>query len=459
MRTLAARTQRPDAQAGFALIGVVMFVLVLTILGLSLFTLSGFESQFMQSSMDRAEAMFTAASGLDRALFVLARTESLGAVTKNPPIADSIVYALARQDGKPSGPDSTADIDWSGGDILVRVMAQNDGQRKMIEAKFHPSSIDLYDRLMTLSAQPDPAQGDTGLFVYRHSHHLPPDTTTRWPQTYLRGEVWQNPGTNVTTHIFRFGSIPVHMAPSPLGVTFRPGSDIVPHPDVQSYLQANLGNAPNPITPSEQGGRLRFTLDASGNPDDVKFYKSSGQFYGGALNSGGYSLNLESALRPEFYVNGTAIWMLPNGLRSYHTVEVFETPDATPDMLVLVCGKHVASNTGFMLHGALDAGAVPIILVTDGRAVLQNHLDAEQTTRIDWLSIYAWKALIMGPESKHPPGIPPYKTMTLSHPNLPAVKALLEKLYDLGLLPNLQGGVRGKFQQVAGTWREIPQPN
>ncbi len=85
---MSARRASPSAgaQRGFALVGVVMFILVLTILGLSLFSLTGYESQFMQRSLDRAEAFHAAAGGLDRARFALTRLEQLAAVKQGLPL-------------------------------------------------------------------------------------------------------------------------------------------------------------------------------------------------------------------------------------------------------------------------------------------------------------------------------------------------------------------------------------
>ena len=76
-RSASLPTAVGGTDRGFVLVGVAMFVLVLTILGLSLFTLSGFEAQFFARANERAEAFNTAASGIERARFALLATDSL----------------------------------------------------------------------------------------------------------------------------------------------------------------------------------------------------------------------------------------------------------------------------------------------------------------------------------------------------------------------------------------------
>ena len=51
--------------SGFILVGVVMFVLALTILGLSLFTLSSYEAQSLTVSHARQQSLYDAESGIE----------------------------------------------------------------------------------------------------------------------------------------------------------------------------------------------------------------------------------------------------------------------------------------------------------------------------------------------------------------------------------------------------------
>jgi hypothetical protein len=73
----------PTSERGFVLPGVVMFVIVLTILGLSLFTLSSYEAQFMNSTLDETQAFYLANGAMDRARYLLASTHLLQSVSTN----------------------------------------------------------------------------------------------------------------------------------------------------------------------------------------------------------------------------------------------------------------------------------------------------------------------------------------------------------------------------------------
>src|SRR5262245_17287191 len=97
--------RRAREEAGFILPGVVMFVLVLTIIGLSLFSLSSYEAQFMHQTLRKTEAFYEAASAIDRARFVLMSTRNLGDVSALSGTGN-IEYAVATQ-----GDDSTQAVD------------------------------------------------------------------------------------------------------------------------------------------------------------------------------------------------------------------------------------------------------------------------------------------------------------------------------------------------------------
>ncbi len=121
---------RASEEGGFLLVGVAMFVLALTILGVSLFSLSGFEAQFLGQSMRRSQAFYDALGGIDRSLRVLSETNDMNAVAANLP--PGIIYARAWQ-----GDDSTA-VNWQDTTaIRVRVVAERgvapEIERRMLE--------------------------------------------------------------------------------------------------------------------------------------------------------------------------------------------------------------------------------------------------------------------------------------------------------------------------------------
>ena len=72
--------------------GVVMFVLALTILGISLFGLSSYEAQFFGTSSDGSQAFYSAVGGIERAKFVLARKKHYEDVALNLPLGDIVFF-------------------------------------------------------------------------------------------------------------------------------------------------------------------------------------------------------------------------------------------------------------------------------------------------------------------------------------------------------------------------------
>jgi len=83
--------------SGFVLVGVVMFVLALVILGLSLFSLSSYEGQFVERTKESDAAFYAASSGIEHAKFALARSESLGLVSASLFPTPDVVYARAQR--------------------------------------------------------------------------------------------------------------------------------------------------------------------------------------------------------------------------------------------------------------------------------------------------------------------------------------------------------------------------
>lgn len=437
LRRLVSSLRSPAGEPrGFVLVGVVMFILVLTILGLSLFSLSGFEAQFMQNSLDTADAFYAAVGGLERAKFALIHGNTLESVTANLPI-EGVQYAVARQG--PDAADTMGTVAWNGPEVWIRVLATKNGERKLLEARYHPSrTTDLYGRLMTLyGALPQGAGAfDTCLYVQEHSYN--PPFEDRSQQTILDGEVWQN---NTDTG----WALPLSPEPA-----FVFGG--VPLPELDSYFAAHFATA---IEADGNGQSHHYTPTGIGKPNDVGFYKST-------WTGGDWGLKIDSGPPPvRITVSGIVIWMFDHGFFSQRPVTVEGTVN---DMLVMVAKPSTdpnQHNSGISTSSSLDSpNGVPVVLVTSGRVDLEMYEDPDLSATIDFLSIFARNVLIMGPRAD-PNGNQP-QALTLKHP-LPGVShpanATLEKLYDLGLLPNVAPGAGRKLTMEPGTWREVTESN
>jgi hypothetical protein len=462
----ACRTPGHPAAApcerGFALVGVVMFVLVLTILALSLFSLTGYESQFMQHSLDRSEVFHAAAGGLDRACFALSRTSRLESVKDDLPL-DDVVYAVALR-GDP--PESTGTINWddpTGPDIRIRVMAQKNGETRFLEAMYDPGrSQGLYKRLMALSGI---QAGAAGLTVLRTDPNESDEPN--WQATCLFNEIWQNaPNDPDVINPVNYNNQPPDPAPydPPLAQPSLLLTGGVPDPDLISFFAQHTG-----VTSAGSGPS--FTFDALAAPDKVKFFQS-------LWTSGSWSMNLNQPVTVN--VRGTAIWLLDRGLRSRRQVKVYGSGDPT-DILVIVARPHNHNpaseyqgtgdwaddpGAGIALFGSIDSPNVPVILVSDGGVLVENvdfgdlsTSDDKKASTVNCLSIFARYARVLGPDADGDYTLATGRKMILSHPPNATANALVDKLSDLADLPNTAGALRGRLRFLAGTWREVTESN
>jgi hypothetical protein len=405
--------KHPRIDSGFALIGVVMFVLVLTILGLSLFSLSSFEAQFFTQSTSQAEAFAAASDGMERARFVLAATESLGAV-KGWVTGGLIVNAVAKQGNVGfASPESLARVQWNGDDITIRVLAIQRGQRSLLEARYRPiKPEDYYKRLMTLS-------GDLTIIPAAPIGGGPSEPRI----TVLQGEIWKN------------GSNPVTCA----GVhPLRPGGG-VSAPDIGSYLAS-------PATPV-------VDIDPTTGPTGTDHWilSASGSYTVFTTPSAGANYSIESSAgNVRVDVSGTAVWLLDRGFRADDEVKV---SGGLGSALIIVAGKTAITGPdaerGFNLLGGMSS-TIPVVLVTDGICGIEHkNNNARGTSLLPLVSIYARDVVLMGSGA---PG-----SQTLIYPS--ALDPILDVLRGLGLLPNMPAGGDADLPPVAGTWRDITESN
>ena len=202
MRDAVTETRELAGERGFVIVGVVMFVLALTILGISLFSISSFESQFLNRSLASEQAFSGAASGMERARFRMVVSSTLDAAATVVG-TDGVTYARAFQDG-----DSTGPIDPGGGNVEVRVIAGTAGNGHIVRAEFEPSlGQDHYRRLVTTSSD----------IVVQNSEGSP--AAPRCGSVVFGGAVGEDGGTTVKVEVktrfsgfrscapFRFSSV------------------------------------------------------------------------------------------------------------------------------------------------------------------------------------------------------------------------------------------------------------
>jgi hypothetical protein len=430
---------RESRPAGFVLVGVLMFILVLTILGLTLFSLGSYESQFFFRSNDDQTARYAALSGIERAKFALSNTGSLRAAQdlSGVPI-DSLVYTVAKQGPVFDTADSMGAVSWnSDSTVWIRSLAVVNGQRALIEARFSPSEkAEHYRRLFSLSSP------NLGLDVAMTN-----GTTTVGPQVLLYGALSQ---ASTNTAFLATAGVP----PNP----YSTGDTLSP-PNIKAFF-AKHWNAPG-TTVVWPRNKDDYDLDASGAPDQIGFFETPASL--GDDPNGYWSLNADyghgnhnGSATASITVHGTCIWMFDRGVRWYKRLTVIGTPS---DALILVADSSYATteNDDAILFksgiaptpGYLNT-IVPIILVTSQGVGIQYYVVTDAATQLSYLSVYAAACDIVGP-------IPP-NTMDLVHSAAaPQDKGggLIDRLALKGLLPNTTSGTAGDFTPKPRTWREI----
>jgi hypothetical protein len=407
-----------------------MFVIVLTIIGLSLFALSSYESQFLNASLDQARAFYEANGAVDRARYLLAATQRLETVSAN--LGTDVDTASATQGGRDSGP-----VDWSltADPVVIRVLVNRNGHTRSLEASFDPNSMEPYDRLLSLWS-------DTwGLVV--------PSSGATWysnQATYLNGVLSQNyrVGPTWQTNI------------SPLqGGSWLPvdSASVVPPAEVETFVDQKIGTA-TPAQPN--GGSNNYSFDASGSSDGVIFVKSEFN----PANDPNFSLNITTGPAVDIYVTGIVVWLFDHGLRSARTITVH---GGVNDMLVLCARpsdwmdqeapRDHAVYVGIDLHSGINSPNAPVILVSDGYVSIDSFdnagNDGNVSSTVSWMNIYAPQARIRGPN-----GTGGAYDLRFVHP-MPYSPAEnnLQKLVNLRDLPNAEGP-RHYLTLKAGTWRD-----
>lgn len=431
--------EREDGERGFVLVGVVMFVLALTIIGISLFGLSSFEAKFLNQSADRDQAFYDATGGLERAKWALAKFDSLGllAVKNGVPYGDGVVLVTAWN----ANGDTTGKVDWTGGHgpVGIRVVAirgktaSDPGQRRVVQAKYNPQEIkNLYQNLLT-SAGP--------------IWSLPslPITPQVLPSICMTGTVWQQ-STSPDTSWSTFVTCGSH---DPL--TLR----TVPIPDVANFINQWL-----PTAQQVMWSDPFLTLNAGvGN---------IGVFQGppGPISPDGFGFETDPGKQIDVHVTGTAVWLVPAGLEFHQHVRINDPnvfPGSDPNaVLVIVAGKSQGiqgptisvlgtAPAGIWLRGGMEAH-VPLILISDGQVAVNQEFSPSSPSTTAYLSVFGGEIFLSGPLLSS--GF----TMQLLHdPSLDS--AVLDPLINAGLLPNLPPGQNRLLSPIAGQWSEVTDSN
>ena len=420
---------RGAGERGFILVGVVTFMLALTILGLSLFALSSFEAQFFGASVAREQAFHHAESGMELAKVLLARSPSpqrLEAVREAVGQL-GVTSALAYQQ-RGSLPDDTTSVgpmDWEKSVTLV-VSARSGGVERTFKASYWPGE-NPYRRLLTAG---------NGVEVNTEVSSSPSSLE-------IRGGVWHPVGaaqdTSWTGDLTWPEGRPVQ-------------TNVPPQLQANAFVDAHLADPRTgepPLEPAQVGTGFELKLEGSG--DAATFFRSPS-----STSSEGdgeeYSFYAHRALR--IFIRGTVVWVARRGVSFGEGVEIVPLGNE-PSTLVIVAKRNGRDDEGEDLGIKFKGGLVldpntHLYLVSEGDISITNINTEDENHDAFRVSMVAGGRIELGgPEVGH--------RFRLTY-DADEMDPLAEQLLSRGALPSLVVGASPTFELVRSTWAETTPP-
>lgn len=431
---------RSAPRNGFVLVGVVMFVLALTILGLSLFTLSSYEAQSLTQSHARTQGSYDAESGVEMVKALIMTGPSFSLASAGAAVGSfNVISAVAKQHRSGGLWDSTGVVT---GDstVWIRVTSQNYGERKTLEARFRPNQPrDYYNRLFTVARS-----------VTVQNFGGTPSTQRPADQLILSGPGWQQVVSSADTAW-------AQQLPSALRQTTWTGphfeyTDAVTLPDLPAYFASR---PPTPFLPTlTKSGRDKLEFDVHDTTLPVAYYRSP-------PSEGPGPYTFEDIRSVDISVEGTVVWLIPAGVHFQQQVIISKSNKSSRRaVLVIVAGQSLSSDAAINFEGGVNVAStsgvslgdqVNVILVTDARTLIEfvnepNTYDC----RLNRLSLFCRDLSLMGPE-KGPPY--PGKILQLSH-DPTTMAAVIQDLYSdpSDPLPRPTGSASA-LTLIRGSWR------
>lgn len=431
-----SRAPRPGREDGFVLVGVVMMVLALTIIGLSLYSLSGYESQFFIRSLSARQALYRASGGIEIVKKLVITPLGSPAATRlsNAALAvgrENIVSALAWQEN-PN--DSSGPLDWSR-DVHIRVGVNVNGVTRTVRGTYSLSQPNNpYWRLFTAPGGiAYDAAADRGTLRARGGAWHP----VRQPQD----SAWIRQLESESRVALTTGTTPSPVSAAYI-TTYYPASPTSPD---TAWLSRDFNPFPTYTT-------LTMDMDAGAAAGSYRYFRSA--------------TDLWTVYRPnlpyfDFYtianvtvrVRGTAIWIVPAGLYVEGEFRVQRMTGASEANLIIVAGPNnrFAADPG---AGAIfDKGIetplddANVFVVSHGAVRIRDRSQAEDDMRVRNLCVFANAITLGGPDDD---------THRLEFNYRPEFRAVADDLYGRGLLPAATGVRTSAFTFRPGTWTESP---
>jgi hypothetical protein len=433
---------RARDERGFILVGVVTFMIALTILGLSLFALSSYEAQFFYASQSREQALQSSESGIEVVKSLLSdpaipltyrfRLEAAQLAVGHFGITQALAYQV--RSGDPNDTTSRGPVNWDSTLVIV-VSGRAGGEERSVQTRFRPvPNKNPYQQLISTG------QG------------ISYNTNGATPTLRLTGAIWQ--------HVVSAGdSAWTGFVDWPRG---RPLDPSLPATATASaFVDAHMAEA---IPPNEtqltNDLQLPYTITFDDTHPFYRLLDNSSPPSGGGDPEWNDHYQFYCNERLEIQVHGMAVWLVDRGVCFRGKVTVVPDPDAqpdpkNPDVLVIVAKPNPNGsdpNRGIWFEGGLvnDSTETRVFLVSDGDISLTQEHSSSSSLDAQAVSIVAGGTVeLMGP----PSGAPVFKVAHSASMN-----ALADDLVASGLLPPPSGGSTARFAVVPHSWLETRLP-
>jgi Tfp pilus assembly protein PilX len=423
----ATRYAPAAGERGFMLVGVVMFMLALTILGLSLFSLSSYEAQFFTSAVSRGQSLQDAEGGMElvKALLQMEpqRLENAQLAVGQRGITSAIAYqwrSTLSSDTTSQGP-----VNWDS-TIVMAVSARSGSAERSIQGRFIPSPGELpYTKLLA-----------AGLGIRCNADNDTPEQGLE-----LRGPVWQfvdeSSDTAWTGDLYWPTGRPMitRSVPRPLGDAF-----------VDSRLPA--AHPPTYWSGDEGPYQLTFRNDDDGSPRFFRSPPTPGEARSDQ-ESDWYSFFVDDDLT--IRVRGIVVWVIPEGacFRRRVTVEPQNEGDAGALVIVAKANRRAPGHgdVGLWFQGGLSVSEpdLRVFLVSQDDIAITRAFNRSESLDARRVCVVAGGHLEIGGP------FPGYRQRFL-HEN--AMVSAAEALFAQGALPALSAGSVVQFAIARSTWSE-----
>ena len=432
---MSARRAGPirATERGFVLVGVVMMVLALTIIGISLYSLSGYESQFFGRSFLDRQALYTSNGGIELAkrLLITPLGSPPSQSLSNVKLAigrENIVSAVAWYE---SPFDSTGPMR-PNAIVHFRVGVNVHGNARTVQGSYNPGNPNSpYWRLF---ASANPIAYPTGAGSIR-----------------AQGGAW-HPVTSSSDTSW------INSLESQSSIAMT--ADALPAPIVAPFIAAHYPALAGPDTawvtrdydPSSPGAHyanVYIAMDAGPAANSFRYFRAASDSISPIWSAFGTKYSFISGAHVNIRVRGTAVWILPQGALFDGDVIFDRLPGATTANLVIVAGPGTALPTAGVVFakGVTNTGGnVNVFVVSSSKVRIEDPVMSPGTVATPNLCVYA-----SGIELKGNTG------GQRQHLGYPAtMRTVADQLYGWGVLPGVPGMVSTTFALVPGSWTTSP---